>query len=46
MNKIKPSIFLSTILIASNLYSVDITDYKVVDSYYQDAYLNGNLNVG
>jgi hypothetical protein len=45
MNKIKPSIFLSTILIASNLYSVDITDYKVVDSYYQDAYLNGNLNV-
>jgi len=45
MNKIKPSIILSSLIITSGLYAIEITDYKVVDSYYQDAYLNGSLNV-
>jgi len=44
MNTIKPSIIF-TLLIAVNLNAIEMTDYKVVDSYYQDAYLNGNLNV-
>lgn len=45
MNKIKPSIILSSLFIISGLNAIEITDYKVVDSYYQDAYLNGSLNI-
>jgi hypothetical protein len=44
MNRIKPSIILP-LLFFNYLYGVEITDYRVADSYYQDAYINGSLNV-
>ncbi len=44
MNRTKPSIILALFLF-NYAGAVDITDYKVVDSYYQDAYLNGSLNI-
>jgi len=44
MNTLKPSI-ISTLLIFNLANAIEMTDYKVVDSYYQDAYLNGSLNV-
>ncbi len=42
------NIFILSIATASMLTTVnaiEMTDYKVVDSLYQDSYLNGNLNV-
>ncbi len=42
------NIFILSVTTASLLTSVnaiEMTDYKVVDSFYQDSYLNGNLNI-
>ena len=42
------NIFILSIAIASiltNVNAIEMTDYKIVDSLYQDSYLNGNLNI-
>ena len=46
MNKIKLSIATISILFLSNSASaIELTDYKVIEGTYSDAYLNGSLNI-
>ena len=46
MNKIKFSmVLLGTIFVTDSIYSIDMTDYKVIEGTYQESYLNGQLNV-
>ncbi len=46
MNRIKLSIATISILFLSNSASaIELTDYKVIEGTYSDAYLNGSLNI-
>jgi len=45
MNRLRHSSIVLTLLFTNSAFAIDMTDYKVVDSQYQDAYLNGSLNV-
>ncbi|NOZ90474.1 MAG: hypothetical protein GXO60_04210 [Epsilonproteobacteria bacterium] len=46
MSKIKFSItVLSLLFVTNNLNAIEMTDYKVVEGYYQDAYVNGQVNI-
>ena len=46
MNNIKLSVITVGVLLLSNgVNAIEMTDYTVADSYYQDAYLNGKASV-
>ena len=46
MNKIKLSIATVSILFLSNsAYAIEMTDYKVIEGTYQEAYINGALTI-
>ena len=46
MNKIKLSIATMSILFLSNsTYAIEMTDYKVIEGSYQEAYINGALTI-
>jgi len=45
MKNLKLSVAVIGLLLVTNINAIDMTDYKVVDGYYQDAYLNGQLNI-
>jgi hypothetical protein len=45
MRNIKLSVAVIGLLYTTNASAIEMTDYKVVDGYYQDAYLNGQLNI-
>ncbi len=43
-NKISLSI-VATIFLTNSLYAIEMTDYKVIEGSYQEAYINGKLTV-
>lgn len=46
MNKIKLSLTLiETLFLTSSLSAIEMTDYKVIEGNYQEAYINGTLTV-
>ncbi len=45
MNKIKLSISAIAVLLGTTAYAIELTDYKVVEGEYNDAYVDGGLSI-